>query len=96
MVRIEAFGAFVNIGGDDGLVHISEIASFRIENINDYLKLGDVVPVVVKEIDERKRINLSIKASKSGFHQTKNPAGSNKTSRSNRKTAIIVYYGRGY
>lgn len=73
VVRIEAFGAFVNIGGDDGLVHISEIASFRIDNINDYLKLGDVVPVVVKEVDERKRINLSIKAANPDFIKRKIP-----------------------
>ncbi len=72
VVRIEAFGAFVNIGADtDGLVHISEIAPFRIENINEYLKLGDIVPVVVKEIDERKRVNLSIKGANPDFIKKK-------------------------
>jgi len=72
VVRIEAFGAFVNIGYDtDGLVHISEVAPFRIENINDYLKLGDTVPVVIKEVDERGRVNLSIKATAPEFIKKK-------------------------
>ncbi len=74
VVRIEAFGAFVNIGYEtDGLVHISEIAPFRIENINEYLKLGDVVPVVIKEVDERGRVNLSIKSANPDFIKKKNP-----------------------
>ncbi len=72
VVRIEAFGAFVNIGGDtDGLVHISEIAPFRIETVTDYLHVGDIVPVIVREIDERKRINLSIKAAKPDLFKQK-------------------------
>ncbi|MFA6341013.1 MAG: polyribonucleotide nucleotidyltransferase [Candidatus Paceibacterota bacterium] len=72
VVRIEAFGAFVNIGYDtDGLVHVSEIAPFRVENIKDYLKLGDKVPVVVKEVDEKGRISLSIKAVNPNFIKPK-------------------------
>ena len=63
VVRITDFGAFVNIlPGKDGLVHISQIADERVENINDYLKLGDVVKVRVLEIDNSGRIRLSIKA----------------------------------
>lgn len=63
VVRITDFGAFVNIlPGKDGLVHISQISSERVENINDYLKVGDVVKVRVLEIDNSGRIRLSIKA----------------------------------
>lgn len=62
VVRIESFGAFIEIGRDtDGLVHVSEIAPFRIDRVEDVLKLGDTVPVVIKEIDDKNRINLSIK-----------------------------------
>ncbi len=62
VVRIVDFGAFVKIGPNtDGLVHVSEIASFRVEKVEDYLKVGDRVPVVVKEVDEKGRISLSIK-----------------------------------
>ncbi len=57
------FGAFVRIGGKaEGLVHISEIAPFRVNRVEDALKVGDIVKVVVKEIDQEGRVNLSIKA----------------------------------
>ena len=62
VARIVDFGAFVTIGPDtDGLVHISEIAPFRLNRVEDVLKEGEEVPVVVKEVDERGRISLSIK-----------------------------------
>ena len=68
VVRMLDFGAFVKIGPNtDGLVHVSEIAPFRIENINTALAIGDVVPVVIKEIDEKGRYNLSIKAADPDF-----------------------------
>lgn len=74
VVRVEPFGAFVNIAPDtDGLVHVSEIAPFRVDNVADYLKVGDKVPVVVKEVDERDRIALSIKATAPDFIKKKNP-----------------------
>jgi polyribonucleotide nucleotidyltransferase len=63
VVRMMDFGAFVKIGPNtDGLVHVSEVAPFRISSIADAVKIGDVVPVVLKEIDEKGRYNLSIKA----------------------------------
>ncbi|RJQ34915.1 polyribonucleotide nucleotidyltransferase [Candidatus Parcubacteria bacterium] len=63
VVRLMDFGAFVKIGPNtDGLVHVSEVAPFRIEKISDAVSLGDVVPVIIKEIDEKGRYNLSIKA----------------------------------
>jgi polyribonucleotide nucleotidyltransferase len=62
VTRIMDFGVFVEIGPNtEGLVHISEIAPFRIKTINGIFKEGDTVPVIIKEIDEKERINLSIK-----------------------------------
>ncbi len=63
VARITDFGAFVTIlPGRDGLVHISQIADERIENVSDYLRQGDVVRVKVLDIDNQDRIRLSIKA----------------------------------
>ena len=68
VTRLMDFGAFVKIGQNaEGLVHVSEIASFRIERVSDYMKEGMEVPVVVKEVDERGRINLSIKRADNNF-----------------------------
>ena len=62
VVKITDFGAFVRIGPNtEGLVHVSEIANFRIDKVSDAVKIGEKVPVVIKEIDEKHRINLSIK-----------------------------------
>jgi polyribonucleotide nucleotidyltransferase len=70
VVKVLDFGAFVRISPwAEGLVHISEIAPFRVANVSDFLKEGDKVPVVVKEIDERGRISLSIKATNSNLFQ---------------------------
>jgi polyribonucleotide nucleotidyltransferase len=74
VVRVEAFGAFVRIAPDtDGLVHVSEIAPFRVDNVADYIKVGDKVPVVVKGVDEKERIALSIKARNPDFIKRKTP-----------------------
>jgi polyribonucleotide nucleotidyltransferase len=63
VVRLMDFGAFVKISpNQDGLVHVSEVAPFRIGNIAEAVQIGEVVPVVLKEIDEKGRYNLSIKA----------------------------------
>jgi len=69
VTKIAEFGAFVRLQGDtEGLVHVSEIAPFRVENVNTVLKVGDKVPVVVKEVDpERGRIGLSIKMADPNF-----------------------------
>jgi len=68
VTRLMDFGAFVKIGPNaEGLVHVSEIAPFRVERVNTYLKEGDKVPVTVKEIDEKGRINLSIKSANPDF-----------------------------
>ena len=63
VVRVEKFGAFVNlIKGKDGLLHISQISSDRVEKVEDVLKLGDEIEVKVIEIDRQGRINVSHKA----------------------------------
>lgn len=62
VVRLTNFGAFVNVGGVDGLVHISEISHERIEHPKDKLSTGDEVEVKVLSVDrEQERISLSIK-----------------------------------
>ncbi|NLD10031.1 MAG: polyribonucleotide nucleotidyltransferase, partial [Xanthomonadaceae bacterium] len=63
VVRLMDFGAFVNLRpGQDGMVHISQIpAEERIQDINDYLKVGQIVKVKVLEIDRQGRIRLSMK-----------------------------------
>ena len=59
---ITKFGAFVQLpGGASGLVHISEIASAYVNDVNDYLTLGDAVTVKVVGVNEQGKINLSIK-----------------------------------
>ena len=60
--RIEKFGAFVEVlPGKDGLVHISELEHRRVAQVEDVLKIGEVVEVKVIEIDNQGRINLSRK-----------------------------------
>ncbi len=63
VVRITDFGAFVEIlPGKDGLVHISELAEYRVPRVEDVVKVGDEITVMVKEIDSLGRINLSRRA----------------------------------
>ncbi|MBL7058610.1 polyribonucleotide nucleotidyltransferase [Patescibacteria group bacterium] len=62
VVRVESFGAFVAITAmHEGLVHVSEIAPYRVENVGDILKIGDVVNVQVKEINDKGQISLTMK-----------------------------------
>ena len=62
VARIVDFGAFINIlPGKDGLVHISQIANERVENVTDHLTEGEEVRVKVLDVDQRGRIKLSIK-----------------------------------
>ncbi|HXK40094.1 MAG TPA: polyribonucleotide nucleotidyltransferase [Candidatus Paceibacterota bacterium] len=90
VTRIMDFGAFVRISEEtgitgmkdtEGLVHISEIAPFRIGNVRDAVAEGERVPVVIKEIDEMGRVNLSIKqadpewATKKGLTPAVEPPG---------------------
>ena len=62
VAKIMDFGAFVNIlPGKDGLVHISQIANERVQNVSDKLSEGDTVKVKVLEVDKQGRIRLSMK-----------------------------------
>jgi len=72
VVKLMEFGAFVKIGSDtEGLVHISEIAPFRVEKVSDIIKEGDVVPVKIIKKDERGRLNFSIKEANKDFFKPK-------------------------
>ncbi len=62
VTRIMDFGAFVEfLPGREGLVHISELAPFHVGQVTDIVKLGDIIPVKLKEIDSEGRNNLSLK-----------------------------------
>ena len=63
VLRLLDFGAIVQIlPGRDGLLHISQIAKERVNNVSDYLKEGQMVRVKVLEADEKGRVRLSMKA----------------------------------
>ncbi|MGI8554088.1 MAG: polyribonucleotide nucleotidyltransferase, partial [Dehalococcoidia bacterium] len=63
VVRIMPFGAFVEImPNKDGLVHISELADYRVPSVEDVVHIGDEITVMVTEIDHMGRINLSRRA----------------------------------
>jgi polyribonucleotide nucleotidyltransferase len=69
VVKVADFGAFVRLNPfTDGMVHISEIAPFRVERVSEFLKEGMIVPVKVINIDiEKGRIGLSIKEADKDF-----------------------------
>jgi len=72
VVKIMDFGAFVRIGHDtEGLVHISEIAPFRVEKVSDIIKEGDKVPVKIIKMDEKGRLSFSIKEANKDFFKPK-------------------------
>jgi polyribonucleotide nucleotidyltransferase len=65
VVKVMEFGAFVNImPGIDGMVHISQMSDERVEKVTDVVKEGDIVKVKLTAIDERGRLNLSMKDAK--------------------------------
>jgi len=62
VVNIMDFGAFVQFApGKDGLVHVSELRPFRVNDVNDVVKLGDKVKVRLQEIDSKGRYSLTMK-----------------------------------
>jgi len=70
--RILDFGAFVEIlPGQEGLIHISQLAPYRVEKVEDVVKIGEVIAVKVISIDEQGRINLSLKEAKKGYARRK-------------------------
>ncbi len=68
VVRIEPFGAFVTLfPGTDGLVHISQMASERIESVESVANIGDEITVMVTAVDDRGKVRLSRKAVLEGW-----------------------------
>lgn len=60
--RITSFGAFVNVGGVDGLLHISELSCGRVNKVSDVVKIGDKIKVYVIDVDkENQKLSLSLK-----------------------------------
>ena len=71
ITKIATFGAFAKLDAyNEGLIHISEIAPFRIENLDGLLKIGEIVTVIVSKIEEGK-IGLSIKQADPEFTKKK-------------------------
>jgi polyribonucleotide nucleotidyltransferase len=63
VVTVKEFGAFVEfLPGKDGLVHISELANFRVKQTEDIVKVGDEITVKCLGVDEKGRVRLSRKA----------------------------------
>lgn len=72
VTRIVDFGAFITIGfGKEGLVHISQISEKRVEKVSDHLKIDQIIPVKVLEIDRQGRLRLSIKEVKDSIISNK-------------------------
>jgi len=61
VVNITNFGAFVEVEGKTGLVHISEVSDVFVKNVRDHLKEDDVVKVKVISVDDNGKMSLSIK-----------------------------------
>lgn len=72
VVRVADFGVIVKLGPkSDGMVHVSEIASFRIDKVENYMKIGMKVPILIKGLDDKGRLKLSIKDADPNFIQKK-------------------------
>src|SRR5258706_1203307 len=76
VVTIKDFGAFVEfLPGKDGLVHISELANFRVKQTEDIVKLGDEIMVKCLGVDEKGRVRLSRRAAMAERDQQMGGAG---------------------
>lgn len=76
VVTIKEFGAFVEfLPGKDGLVHISELANFRVKKTEDIVKMGDEIMVKCLGVDEKGRVRLSRKAAMEDRDKEMAPAG---------------------
>jgi len=87
VVRIMNFGAFVEIlPGKDGMVHVSELAPFRVNRVEDVINIGDEINVKVMEIDDQGRVNLSLKKAREelGEPQAQPKPGSENNDRGDR------------
>ncbi len=85
VTRLMDFGAFVEVTpGVEGLVHISQFRTERVDKVSDIVKVGDVISVLVTEIDSMGRINLSHKATLPGGDATPGEGGQRRPSAGNR------------
>jgi polyribonucleotide nucleotidyltransferase len=76
VVTIKEFGAFVEfLPGKDGLVHISELANFRVKKTDDIVKMGDEIWVKCLGVDEKGRVRLSRKAAMEDRDKEMTPSG---------------------
>lgn len=76
VVRLLDFGAFVEIApGQEGMVHVSELAPYHIGKPENFISIGDEVMVKIKEIDDKGRINLTMKNLKENEPLWKNERG---------------------
>jgi polyribonucleotide nucleotidyltransferase len=74
VTRLMEFGAFVEfLPKQEGLVHVSELAPWRVGKVGDIVKVGDEVKVKVTEIDSLGRINLSMKQAPGNVYPEKPP-----------------------
>ena len=86
VVRLMDFGAFVELSPhQDGLVHVSELAPYRVDKPSDIVKVGDQVQVKIKEIDSQGRINLTMKNLKENESFWLNEAGKSQGSQNLRR-----------
>ena len=61
VVKVMDFGVFIELTpGNDGMVHVSKLAPYRIDNPANFIKVGETVTVMVEEIDDKGRINLTM------------------------------------
>ena len=85
---ITKFGAFVDLAdGKVGLVHISEVADVYVNDINDFLKVGQTVKVKVMNVDDRGKIGLSIKRTQPKKTEAMDGGNSSPISRAPRRPA---------
>ena len=76
VLRLMDFGAFIElVGGQDGMVHVSELAPYRVGRPSDLIQIGETVTVKIKEIDSQGRINLSMKGLAENEHLWKDRKG---------------------
>ncbi|MCX6800361.1 MAG: S1 RNA-binding domain-containing protein [Candidatus Falkowbacteria bacterium] len=62
VVRVEAFGAFLQITAQtDGLIHVSELAPYRVESVADFVKIGDELTAMVREVNDKGQVSLTLK-----------------------------------
>lgn len=78
VVKITRFGAFVELeDGTQGLIHISQISHNYVKNVEDYLKVGEVVKARVKEVKKDGKVDLSLKSLESSQPKVEIRKGAN-------------------